>query len=131
MALEKTATMGEPWISIRQTRLQRGIRGFFHRKGSHPFTERTLWGPIRAAVHSCSGSKYPTAVHLACAVQPLQPLIFRAQRLRALLVCTNSFRGKDMHSRDVCKNYCEQGEEGRGMGRSGLSRCALKERVVC
>lgn len=31
----------------------------------------------------------------------------------ALLVWTNSFRGMDINSCDVCKNYCEQGEGGR------------------
>lgn len=41
---------------------------------------------------------------------------FRAQRLRALLAFTNSFRGMDVKPCNPCKNYCEQGEEGGKQG---------------
>lgn len=89
------------------THLQRGLSG-------DPSGQLyiTVLGQSSQQQGCCSPSTYSAAS---------QPLSLRAQRLRALLACSDSFRGMDMHSCDVRKNHCEQGEEGRAMASSGLS----------
>lgn len=104
-----------------------------HNRKSPNYTKDSL-GTIRAAVHGCSGSHYPTAGECSFSIVQCglsSHSAYTAQRLRALLARTNSFRWMDINPCAVCRNYCEQGEEGRETRRSGLSRSALKERVAC